>query len=364
MGEPMDLDSQQDASDDLTLSAKSTAHAIEELKRRGKGKWGASYYSQPAPIELCELAGRPRQVQYGALISWLKRLESSTRPVPAGAIALVAHLTNSSPEDCLSARDQASLETPTRSRLDAERRKVRPSRLEVNCPSAIHDHRFVLVGELPDDDLHPVVLVQPLDGTGYWYPQVARHNPLRAGRAFACFVQLGNPVGVWHVKPPPLDAKIRVLALARAWSTEREARMTEDEAAKYTAELGVIDQRDVLTSRVSTTPLAPSLRDGADFSKEPLMHDEPQAHRCVAPLVLDWKGGAAYIEVRQGEGDNLIFEGSAAPGATLTLRGAAPPTHPGSVLYELPRPGRYRLRLYPSLKSFVDPPYEWWLEVS
>jgi hypothetical protein len=31
-------------------------------------------------------------------------------------------------------------------------------------------------------------------------------------------------------------------------------------------------------------------------------------------------------------------------------------------LFELDHPGPYRLRLYPAVWSFVDPPYEWWIE--
>jgi hypothetical protein len=34
------------------------------------------------------------------------------------------------------------------------------------------------------------------------------------------------------------------------------------------------------------------------------------------------------------------------------------------VVFELEGPGRYRLRLYPAASSFVDPPYEWWLDVT
>lgn len=348
----------------LKLSAAATTSAIEELGRRGRETWGASYYSQLAPEDLCLLSGRSRPVQYGALISWLKRLNEGSKPAPAGALELVALLTDSATSDSgLTTRlSDANVPQPRR------RRGFKPigaqeSNFVVNCPSVIHDYRLVVVGELPHEHWHAVVFVQPLDGTGYWYPQIARHNPLRAGRAFVCFAQIGNPAGIWHIKRPPLDAKVRVLVLERPWNADPSMRMSEDDLVRHAEECGLVDQKDTLTSRVSTDPLAPSLRDRAEFSDQPLLHDEPRARSCVAPLTLDWKGGAAYIEIREGDGDRLIFEGTAAPGAVLTMRGGEESTDPHAVLFELAGPGRYRLRLYPAVKSFVDPPFEWWLEL-
>jgi hypothetical protein len=348
----------------LKLSASATTSAIEELKRLGKETWGATYYSQLAPAELCTMAGRPRPVQFGALISWLKRLGENGRPAPKGAIELVAALLKSAPADEALTTEVGAPEPLAKGRAAADRSAARESRFEVNCPSVVHDYRFVVLGELPRDHLHAVVLVQPLDGTGLWYPQVARHNPLRAGRAFACFVQLGNPAGIWHIRRPPLDAKVRVLALERPWSHELNHRLSDREVGAQAESLGLVDQHETLTSRVSTDPLVPLLRDAGPFSTEPLTHPEPQPRKCVAPLIVEWNGGAAYLEVRSGDGDQLIHEGTAASGVTLTLTGrSARPTHT-TVLCELPGSGRYRLRLYPAVKSFVDPPYEWWLDVS
>lgn len=347
----------------LTLSPQSTASAIEELGRRGKKTWGASYYSQLAPVELCDLAGRSRPVQYGALISWLKRIADGSRPAPMGAIALVAHLTDRATTDSALTTKLSAKEAQPRQRRNSKQLTARDTSFEVNCPSVIHDYRFVVVGELPRDHLYAAVFVQPVDGTGYWYPQLARNNPLRAGRAFACFVQIGNPAGIWHIKRPPLDAKVRVLVLDKPWSPDFSVRMQEEELVRHAEHLGLVDQKDCLTSRVWTDPLAPSLRDCAEFSKEPLIHYEPQARSCVAPLTLDWKGGAAYIEIREGDGDALIFQGTAAPGAVVTMRGGHQSIDSKSVLFELAGPNRYRVRLYPAVKSFVDPPFEWWLEV-
>jgi len=349
---------------DLKLRPEVTERAIEELKRRGKESWGAIYYSQLAPLDLCRLAGRAHQVQYGALISWLKRLDETPRAVPIGAIELVAHLVNVAPDDSELTTHVARGEASVGRRSTLERLAQQDSKFEVNCPSVVHDYRFVVVGELPRPDLHPAVFVQPQDGTGYWYPQVARHNPLRAGRAFACFVQLGNPVGIWHVKRPPLDAKVRVFALENAWSTDLSERLHDEELTKQTALLGVVGEKDTLTCRISTDPLAPSLRDSAAFAEHPIMHHEPRAIFCAPPLILDWKGGATYVEIRDGEGDQLLFQGTAAPGMMLTLRAQDQPADPTVVLYEFVERGRYRVRLYPGIKSFVDPMYEWWIELA
>jgi hypothetical protein len=345
----------------LKLSPYAIERAIDELKRRGKAAWGATYYSQLAPLPLCQLAGRPRQVQYGALISWLKRLSEDARPDPEGALELVAHLTHMNQDDVelWAARDAI---TP-KARVPGERSSFRDGRLEVNCPGIVHDHRFVIVGELPREHLYPLVVVQPVDGAGLWYPQVARNNPLLAGRAFACFVQLGNPAGIWHIKRPPLDANVRVFALEREWSVEATERLTEDDLHQKVGHLGVVDQKDSFTSRVTTDPIMPSLRDAAAFSVTALVHDEPQVRTCVAPLRIDWKGGASYIEVRDGSGDKLLFQGTAAPGARFSLRGEVPEVGSEPALFELPGAGRYRVRLFPGGRSFLDAPFEWWLEV-
>jgi hypothetical protein len=298
------------------------------------------------------------------LISWLKRLNEGSKPAPAGAIELVAHLTDLTTTDSeLTTKLSDSDAHQPRKRRGSKLTGAEKSNFVVNCPSVVHDHRFVVVGELPHEHLHAAVFVQPRDGTGYWYPQIARNNPLRAGRAFACFVQLGNPAGIWHIKRPPLDAQVRVLALEKPWNADSSIRLLDGDLATQAERLGLVAQKNILTSRVSTDPLAPSLRDGAAFSDQPLVHDEPRAWSCVAPLILDWKGGAAYIEIREGDGDQLVFQGTAAPGAVLTMRGGEESTDPQAVLFELADPGRYRLRLYPAVKSFVDPPFEWWLEL-
>ncbi len=342
------------------LSAAAKSKAIEELKRRGRETWGATYYSQMAPAELCAMAGRDREVQYGALIGWLKRLGKSNRPDPPGAITMVAHLLGVTP-------DHAELTTPMAAAgaLSAPSRSSSASeRFEVNCPSVVHDHRFVVLGELPSAGLHPLVLLQPQDGAGLWYPQVARHNPLRAGRAFSCFVRLGNPGGIWHSKKLPLDAKVRVLALEKAWDTSRSGRMGELELEKQLRALGVVTQKEFFVSRTAVDLVAPLLYDSAQFADCPLVFKEPKAESCVAPVTLRWAGGAAHVEIREGRGDRLLYSGSAAPGVTIVVRGGKAAPAGATVLFELEEPGQYRLRLYPTVWSFVDPPYEWWVNIS
>lgn len=346
----------------LTAAAKS--RAIEELKRRGRQTWGASYYSQMAPPELCKMAGRPGEVQYGALIGWFKRLGNANRSDPASAITLAAHLLGLSADD-----DELTTTvppSPTRA-VSARGSRLRESiddAFEVNCPSVVHDHRFVVLGQLPRPNLHPLVVLKPEDGTGLWYPQIGKHNPLRAGRAFSCFVRLGNPGGIWHTKKLPLDAKVRVFALENAWKADWTQRMNNAELEERLGELGVTAENESFVSRVSIELLEPTLHDHGRFEGSPLSFDEPRARTCVAPLTLGWKGGAAYVEIREGSGDRLLYGRTAASGATLVLRGGKAPPPNASVIFELDKPGKYRLRLYPAVWSFVDPPYEWWLEVT
>lgn len=347
------------------LAAAAKSQAIEELKRRGRETWGATYYSQMAPADLCAMAGRPREVQYGALIGWLKRLGKSNRADPPSAIAMVAHLLGV-------ATDDAELTTPVAphgarsagARSNPARGAPLSEPFEVNCPSIVHDHRFVVLGQLPSRELHPLVLLQPQDGAGFWYPQVARHNPLRAGRAFTSFVRLGNPGGIWHSKKLPLDAKVRVLALDKAWDTSRSGRMSERELEQHLHALGVVTQKEFFVSRTAVDVVAPLLHDSEQYADRPLGFSEPKAESCVAPVTLGWKGGAAYVEIREGRGDRLLYGGSAAPGATIVVRGGKPAPAGATVLFELEEPGQYRLRLYPTVWSFVDPPYEWWVNIS
>lgn len=346
------------------LAVAARNRAIDELKQRGRQAWGATYYSQMAPLDLCKMAGRPREVQYGALISWLKRLGNGSRPDPAHAIEFVAHLLGVSPDE-----DELTTTVPSaRLRTTPERgsQRTEPSdgALEVNCPSVVHDHRFVVLGELPREKLHVAVLLQPQDGTELWYPQVARHNPLRAGRAFCCFVRLGNPGGIWHTKKLPLDARIRVLALEKEWRADWSRRLGEAELSRTLAELGVVAEKEAFVSRASIELTEPTLHDHGRFEARALVFDEPRSQSCVSPVTLRWKGGAAYIEVREGVGDRLLHRGTAASGATLVVCGGKPAPPTATAVFELGEPGQYRLRLYPAVCSFVDPQYEWWLDIT
>ena len=345
------------------LTAAAKQRAIDELKQRGRQTWGPTYYSQLAPPDLCKMAGRPREVQYGALISWLKRLGNESHSDPAYAIGFVAHLLGVPPDD-----DELTTAVPSVRTREVPQGRTRTAEhsggvFEVNCPSVVHDHRFVVLGQLPNEKLHPAVLLQPQDGCGYWYPQVARHNPLRAGSAFCCYVRLGNPGGIWHKKKLPLDARVRVLALAKEWRADWSTRMDEAEVTRRLEEVDLVAHRECFVSRASVEVTEPTLSDRGRFDKSPLMFDEPGAESCVAPMTLSWKGGAAYIEIREGSGDRLLHGGTAASGATIVVRGGMKAPADAEVVFELDEPGRYRVRLYPAVWSFVDPPYEWWLNV-
>jgi len=346
------------------LSAAAKSRAIEELKRRGREAWGATYYSQMASPELCRIAGRPREVQYGALIGWIKRLGRAGRSDPSCAFELVAHLLGVPPSDQELITNVPSSGVSMERRASTRRIDPFDEAFAVNCPRLVHDHRFVVLGELPWEHLHPAVVLQPQDGSGFWYPQAARHNPLRAGRAFCCFVRFGNPGGIWHAKKLPLDAKVRAFALDSEWKPDWTERMGESELGQRLQELRVVAEKDFFVTRASTQLLEPTLRDHGRFEDSPLVFNEPRAESCRAPVTLGWNGGAAYIEIREGSGDRLVHAGTAASGATLVVRGVTSTPPDAATVLELDKPGQYRLRLYPTVWSFVDPPYEWWLDIT
>src|SRR5690606_24407458 len=162
-----------------------------------------------------------------ALTGWLSRLGKPNRPDPACAIEVAACLLGVSPDDDDLTTSVSSAEAHSAPQRGRRRASSATESFEVSCPSVVHDHRFVVLGELPGEDQHPLVLLQPQDGSELWYPQVARHNPLRAGRAFSCLVRLGNPGGIWHSKKLPLDGKVRVLALENSWRPDWSGRMGE-----------------------------------------------------------------------------------------------------------------------------------------
>ena len=162
----------------------------------------------------------------------------------------------------------------------------------------------------------------------------------------------------------PLDAKVRVLALQKEWRADWSTRLDEAELGRRLGDVGPPAEKECFVSRACIELVEPTLRDHGRFRDTPLVFDEPRDETCVAPVMLSWKGEAAYIEIRAGSGDRLLHWGNAASGATSLVRGGKAPRRDATKVIELDQPGKYRLRLYPAVWSFVDPPYEWWLSIT
>jgi hypothetical protein len=238
-------------------------------------------------------------------------------------------------------------------------RSSRPSagRMVVSCPERTTDHRFVILGQLPDASHFPGVFVKPRDGRDYWYPQhTHKHNPLKTGSAFCCYAHLGNPNWIWHKKEGDmLEADVRVLALRGAWRRGYE-RLTSRKLEILLSEIGYSEE---IRRYIKREPITlGSMR----LSHPGGRHDFRLHHviDCIAPVTITWTGGwQAYIEVHAGEGDKRLRDGTYASGVSLVLAGKPR----GSNEIPLDRAGRYRVRLYPQKWSFVEPPYEWWLDI-
>jgi hypothetical protein len=231
---------------------------------------------------------------------------------------------------------------------------------EVSCPKTVSDYRVVVVGQLPVGH-YPGVFVRPRDGKGFWYPQFGEHNPLTAGCAFCCLTRIGNPSGIWQIKKLPLTADVYVCALTKKWA-HGSKRLTEKEFRKKLKELECNEpgyatfKRNV--RRSSAWAHGVTLWQHGRAQELSIV---PTPMECVAPVRFDWNETIdAVIEVRAGHADNLVLAPEAVRSGTRLVLPGQGGTENDVVL---PRPGRYRVRLYPQRETFLDSPYECWLDI-
>ena len=71
--------------------------------------------------------------------------------------------------------------------------------------------------------------------------------------------------------------------------------------------------------------------------------------------------GGGTVEIGAGE---YVMRDSLHLRANVTVRGTKAPAKDGSTLFTLPKPGEYRVRLFPTERTFLDPPFEWWFKIS
>jgi len=80
---------------------------------------------------------------------------------------------------------------------DSDRTPTQRPRILLNYHDNIYDHRHLILGQLPRQELFPTVFVKPQD-LELWFPQdVIRLKDL-GGTAFVCHGRFGNPDGIGH----------------------------------------------------------------------------------------------------------------------------------------------------------------------
>jgi hypothetical protein len=243
--------------------------------------------------------------------------------------------------------------------------------LSVHCPTSTQDHRVLLVGLLPER-LYPIVLVEPGDDPGRWYTQ---EKPVieDTGRAFAAYVYLGNPRFIGHPQAETTPYRVRVHAL-RHKEEAVEFYKTHARSALTRAQLdellrGFHHPLDWSSNPHELTRLPPPVRRVRVGSED--WEDVPRVRECTSPTLIEWNGsGPVDIEVRDVRdhdrlvGKRCVDDESGQKRVCLMLESSAHVQSDRAPAILLPKPGLYRVKLYPAVKSvLLDRILELWLEI-
>jgi len=241
--------------------------------------------------------------------------------------------------------------------------------MEVHCPSITYDHRVVVLGQLPERDLHAAVFVQPAEFS-HWWPQHGERQPdPRAGLAFMVSVHLGNPQDQRQEIKLPYDFDVNVYAVRKPWDKGSDPRTLSDIEA-LVKDLGLVAAR---SCRIRREPgfKAVSVAHSGKGSK----FNHPAIIPVRAPVTITWRGDikVGELEIRRGFRDFVQAREEVRSGVTLTLspaldgskkRSDRPASTKPVGKIALPEADTYRVRLYPPKRPFVDALYEWWLDIS
>jgi hypothetical protein len=340
----------------LWLTEEALQRAILALKRRREeagSKWKESAQDKRTKEVFWQIARSDKPLDWIALLHNLQRSRSRGSRTWRGTNDLAAHLlgvdiaeitTTEPPEDS----------GPVQIGLGDDSKQLR-----VSYPKTIANHTAVILGQLPGPALFGAIFVKPRDGEDAWYPQCGgKHNPLQVGRAFACLAHFGNPDFVSYFGDPPAF-DVQVYAIRSPWPHGSD-RLTTDELNARIAHLEPVGKpADFFIDRISPVQEMAVL----DAAGKVLWMEGPKTIRLETQITISWKGQPdATIEIRAGVGDReLIRQRVRSP---LTLTAAAPREPVGAKVIHLPgvKKGLYRVRLYPLKYTFVDSPYEWWLQ--
>lgn len=198
--------------------------------------------------------------------------------------------------------------------------------------------------------------MKPDDGSAFWYPQCGKNNPLQAGRAFSCFAHFGNPNGI--DSDPAVSYQVRVYALSAKWGYGSN-RLDDDQLKERLARLEPIFPAPPFDIQRGSPVNTISISGGG---APHIWTDTVRKIRCSAPVQINWRGQPdAHIEIRAGACDSELFSQFVRAPVVLTVPGCKVGARRKSIV--LAGPGLYRVRLYPFRSTFMDPPYECWLDV-
>jgi len=338
------------------LTPDAVTRAVAALKRRREEagvKWNELAEDPKTGEKFWDIARSKTPLDWTGLAPYFRRsLQRGSRSW-RGANDLAAHLL------------RVNVSAITTTEAPEESGPVQTSEgLRVSYPKTIANHTAVILGHLPDGDadadteLCGAIFVKPRDDEDAWYPQCeGKHNPLRVGRAFACLAHFGNPDFVsHHGDPPAFDVEVHALSVPWPHGSDR---LTAAEMRSRIADLRPVGKKAFSIQRIS--PVQEMTLTDAQGSV--LWAEGLKTIPFDTEIVLSWKGQPeATIEVREGLGDKELLKQPVRSPLTLTV--GAPRSPVGAKLIKLKpaKKGLYRVKLYPLKHTFVDPPYEWWLQ--
>lgn len=303
--------------------------------------------------KLWEIIGQV-PMSWDALKHQLARSDAPHSRTWQGAIALASRLLKQPEEEITQG-------TPPSGRSANGGQAQPQGYLLVSYPTRIADHRAVILGQLPDAGLRAALFVKPVDGKPYWYPQCGmktKHNPLQVGTAFACFCYFGNPDWEEPNEAPAQTYAVRVYAVGAEWPHGTN-RLKENE---LDAKLGALGNQGFVEVKVERSSPVQSVTISGLRDTQKLSFESVRRARCAAPIEIAWTGQQdAHVEIRKGRGDTHVWNDLVKTPLVLTGPGAVE-TRGRRVA--LQGSGLYRVRLYPLRWSFVDPPYEFWLDLA
>jgi hypothetical protein len=346
----------------LKLTDRDRAIAALDSLRREKGKSATDLVEPPLSTYAIDLDGAP--LTYGAVRKRLVRFPKGRPGTGQSLNKIAAQLLKTTVEMITTEQEPSDEEITPDPKAEPRENDIRPQDLLASVPTIVTDHRAVIVGILPESKvkLYPAVLVRPHDGNPYWYPQIAgKHNPIQVDRAFACLAHFGNPGPIRFPRPVALHFDVKVFALRCPWEwkqSDQIDRLDDDGLKRRLKDLQPVCHKLYEVRREIASLKQITLADG---SGKRVQLGPTKMIECVAPVTISWRGPHAYVEVRRGRDDHRELCDEAASSVKIMIGDTSAPGVPGRCVVS--RAGHYRVRLHPEKMGFIDPPFEWYLNL-